>query len=464
MSSFSLRIGDTVFDLKALSDCAVTGERSVSLRYLSGHDDGNPDAMIELSNFSGTLHILRLKVAAHDPSPSDEAEKRMRNSRMSKTCNNDNNNNNCQQRQQQEQQHHYQRQREQWRPEEQEVINNNNNMEKNRGDNSSSSVGGSSDNIEEDEMFLDFMHQTCSACEEDEQLLNDKRQLPPPPPQPLSSLQSQSIIDRGNMHSANSIDGTAANNNNNNMGSDNRSQEHHHEQARNNAVVSPILPPIFEQEIMNNAQGDFLNYGASGNECSEKRSPQHDNAKNSSSVISRILPSQTADQGMMSNADDDFLETPDDAPFKIEVGEVNDDVPMLTMQQFYSQPSAIVSDDGRSASNLSSRDLGRAFPDEVQSSDDSIVNNSDANLETSKCGATLEESNLSHLEPFVGMRLDVRDLDSIWCPAIITRITKLETRQSATRGLEHVRVTINYDGWSSDWDEVNSIKKIARSN
>ena len=293
MSSFSLRVGDTMINLKVSSDCAAS-KSSVSLRCLSGHNDGDPDAVIELSNFSGTLNISRVAVAANNPNLSDETE----------------------------------------------IINNS------------------------------------DQCEQE-----------------------------------------AINN--------------------NSAVVSPIPPPTFDQEIMSNAEGECSNDGASDNGCSEKIS-QYDNAtENSDPEIPLVPPPPTSDQKTARNAEDYFLESLDEVPFKIEAG-VNDDVSLQAMQEFYSQTSASVGDDGQSASNLPSMDLGRARLDEVPES-----------------GATLKVSNLSQLEPFVGMRLDVRDLDFIWCGA---RITNVETRQSVTRGQKLIRVTINYDGWDSGWDEVNSIK------
>ena len=68
--------------------------------------------------------------------------------------------------------------------------------------------------------------------------------------------------------------------------------------------------------------------------CAEKRNPEHDHAIESSSVMSLIPPMPTSDQGITSNAEDEFLESLDDVPFKIEVGQVNDDVSLQAMQEF----------------------------------------------------------------------------------------------------------------------------------
>mmetsp|Transcript_6173 Transcript_6173/g.13574 ORF Transcript_6173/g.13574 Transcript_6173/m.13574 type:complete len:619 (-) Transcript_6173:99-1955(-) len=74
------------------------------------------------------------------------------------------------------------------------------------------------------------------------------------------------------------------------------------------------------------------------------------------------------------------------------------------------------------------------------------------------------DSNLADVEPEVGMEIDFRDPDYIWSSAKIVKVSKARGRPSdpsttGTKGRStngKIQVTIRYDGWPSDWDELVS--------
>lgn len=57
----------------------------------------------------------------------------------------------------------------------------------------------------------------------------------------------------------------------------------------------------------------------------------------------------------------------------------------------------------------------------------------------------LEPSNIAHVHPFEGMRLEIRDTDYIWSSGYIVKVT--------TKG-KNVMVTVASDGWGREWDEL----------
>ena len=78
------------------------------------------------------------------------------------------------------------------------------------------------------------------------------------------------------------------------------------------------------------------------------------------------------------------------------------------------------------------------------------------------------DSNLADVEPEVGMEIDFRDPDYIWSSAKIVKVStaKVKTTSPSSKGTastqgsptkeKRLQVTVRYDGWPSDWDEVVS--------
>ena len=61
-----------------------------------------------------------------------------------------------------------------------------------------------------------------------------------------------------------------------------------------------------------------------------------------------------------------------------------------------------------------------------------------------------EDSNLADVEPAVGMEIDFRDPDFIWSSGKIVAVKSTKSKAGKKQ------VTVQYDGWSPDWNEVVS--------
>lgn len=69
------------------------------------------------------------------------------------------------------------------------------------------------------------------------------------------------------------------------------------------------------------------------------------------------------------------------------------------------------------------------------------------------------DSNLADVEPEVGMEIDFRDPDYIWSSAKIVKVSRggkgrSSPKKASGKGSKKLEVTVRYDGWPSDWDEV----------
>ena len=60
----------------------------------------------------------------------------------------------------------------------------------------------------------------------------------------------------------------------------------------------------------------------------------------------------------------------------------------------------------------------------------------------------LEASNVARVEPYQGMRLEIRDTDYIWSSGYLVKVTKKGKSKTKTM------VTVAYDGWGRTFDEI----------